>query len=105
MAMTRKRFEYKKMTAAEFKGDLKAIGMPIKAFARITGSNADRVGKWGNGEEDIPSWVPVLTAIMKNVPGATAEARQEAAKRIVRDLADPTGEEFPYLRKEPDDDD
>jgi hypothetical protein len=101
----RKRFEYKKMTGQEFRDDLKAIDMTVKAFARITGSNADRVIKWFHGEEDIPAWVPVLTSILKNIPGALPEARQVAAERIMRDYADPTGEEFPYLKKEADDDD
>ena len=105
MTMSRKRFEYKKMTAAEFRSDLKSIGMSIKAFARITGSVADRAQKWLHGEEDIPTWVPIMTAIMRNVPGAIPEARQEAAERIIRDLSHPELGEFPYLDKEGPDDD
>lgn len=104
MTMTRKRFEYVRMTGEELTADLKAIGMPVTAFARITGSLAERVQKWANGEEDIPTWVPILTAIFKNVPGALPEARQAAAERIIRDYADPTGKEFPYLQKEAPDD-
>jgi hypothetical protein len=104
MTMTRKRFEYVRMTGEEFTADLKAIGMPVTAFARITGSIADRVQKWADGQEDIPTWVPILTAIFKNVPGALPEARQAAAERILRDLNDPKGREFPYLEKEEDND-
>jgi hypothetical protein len=100
MTMSRKRFEYKKMTAAEFKDDLEAIGMSVKAFARITGSIADRAQKWLHGDEDIPTWVPIMTAIMRNVSGAIPEARQEAAERIIRDLSHPELGEFPYLDKE-----
>ena len=73
--MTRKRFEYKKMTAAELEADLNQIGMPVKAFARISGSSADRVRTWVSGEEDIPTWVPVFTAMLKNVPGAIARSQ------------------------------
>lgn len=104
--VARKRFEYTRMTGAELKADLKAIGMTVPAFARITGSIADRVQQWVDGKEDIPTWVPVITAMMKNVPGAIKEARQEAAERIIRDLSHPERGEYPYLEKEaPDDDD
>lgn len=103
--MVRKRFEYQRMTAQELRDDLDAIAMPINAFARITGSLAERVQKWARGEEDIPTWVPVFTSVLRNVPGAVVEARQAAAERIVRDLKDPSGKEFPYLEEEAPDDD
>lgn len=102
----RKRFEYQRMTGQELTDDLRAMNMSVKAFARITGSIAERVQKWANGEEDIPAWIPVFTAVLKNVPGAIPEARQEAAERIIRDLSHPERGEFPYLEKEmPDEDD
>lgn len=103
--MVRKRFEYRKMTGEELTRDLRAIGMSHKAFARITGSVADRVKQWCDGEEDIPNWTPILVAILKNVPGAIVEARQEAAERIKLDLSHPDLGEYPYLEKEdvPDD--
>lgn len=103
--MARKRFEYTRMTGAELTADLKAMGMTVPAFARITGSIADRVHQWANGQEDIPTWVPVMTAVMKKVPGAIPEARQEAAERIIRDLSHPERGEFPYLEKDMPDDD
>lgn len=104
--VARKRFEYTRMTGDELRADLKAMGMSVPAFARITGSIADRVQQWADGKEDVPTWVPVMTAILKNVPGAIPEARQEAAERIIRDLSHPERGEFPYLEKEePDDDD
>lgn len=96
----RKRFEYVRMTGPEFKADLAEIQMSVKAFARITGSIAERVQKWVHSEEDIPSWVPVLTAVLKNSPGALGAARQAAAERIRLDLANPNLGEFPYLAKE-----
>jgi len=104
--VARKRFEYVRMTGDELTADLKEMGMSVPAFARITGSIADRVQQWAEGKEDIPTWVPVMTAVLKNVPGAIPEARQEAAERIIRDLSHPERGEFPYLEKEmPDDDD
>lgn len=103
--VARKRFEYVRMTGEEFTADLEEIGMSVKTFARLTGSIAERVQKWADGAEDVPTWVPVLTAIFKNVDGAVIEARQEAAERIIRDLAHPERGEFPYLEAEDTDDD
>ena len=102
--VARKRFEYVRMTANELSADLEEIGMTVSSFARITGTIAERVQRWADGGEDIPTWVPIMTAIMKNVPGAIPEARQEAAERIIRDLSHPERGEFPYLEKEVDDD-
>ena len=100
----RKRFEYQRMTGQDLTDDLRAMNMSVKAFARITGSIAERVQKWADGKEDIPTWVPVFTAVLKNVPGSIPEARQEAAERIIRDLQHPERGEFPYLEREVDDD-
>jgi len=98
-----RRFEYKRMTAPEFKADLAAIGMPPLAFGRIFGFEETRIKQWGTGEQDIPTWVPIVTQMMKNVPGAIPEARQAAAEHIIRDNLRPEDGEFPYLAMESND--
>lgn len=100
----RKRFDYQRMTAEEFQADLKELNMPLSAFARIFGSHKDTVVKWYYGDQDIPTWVPIVTFILKTHPGALGAARQAAAERIQFDHSRPNLGEFPYLeREEPDD--
>ena len=82
-----RRFEYSRMTAIQFSQALKEIDMPALAFARIFGFEEKRI------------WVPVVMAVLQNVPGAIPEARQAAAEMIVRDNFRPQDGEFPYLAK------
>lgn len=95
-----RRFEYTRMTAQEFRADLDSIGMPALAFGRIFGFTEDRIKLWLTGQQEIPIWVPVVTRILIQVPGAIPEARQAAAERIIRDNVRPQDGEFPYLAKE-----
>ncbi len=94
-----RRFEYARVTAEEFSEALSDIGMPPLAFGRIFGFEEKRIRQWMSGEQDIPIWVPVVMAVLQNVPGAIPEARQAAAEIIVRDNFRPQDGEFPYLAK------
>lgn len=98
-----RRFEYTRMTAQEFRADLDALGMPALAFGRIFGFTEDRIKLWLTGQQEIPIWVPIVTRILTNVPGAIPEARQAAAERISHDNLRPQDGQFPYLAKEPRD--
>lgn len=97
--MTR-RFEYERMSAAEFAAELLSIDMKPLAFARIFGFEEKRIRGWMTGVQDIPIWVRPVMAVLKNVPGAIPEARQAAAEMIVRDSFRPEDGEFPFLEEE-----
>lgn len=98
-----KRFEYKRMTAEEFQADMEAIGMLDATFGRLFGFDPRRVRSWRTGEEDIPIWVPPVMRVLKAIPSAIVEIRQEAAERIVRDNENLGFGEFPYLEHDNDD--
>lgn len=103
--MTRKRFEYVKMTAEEFRVALHDLDIHPHTFARISGSLAERVNKWAFEHEDIPMWVPPFLAAMAAAPEALIAARREAAARIILDNQFPDRGHFPYLKRAEFDDD
>lgn len=96
--MTRKRFEYVKMTAQEFSDALADIDLHPHAFARLTGSLAERVNKWVFGGEEIPQWVPGLMAALTASPEALVALRREAAARIIYDNQYRDRGQFPYMK-------
>ncbi|MGE3307752.1 MAG: hypothetical protein AB7I52_17485 [Rhizobiaceae bacterium] len=70
-----KRYQYARMTPADFGADLNALKLTANDFARISGARYERVEKWLRGQEDIPPHVPVLTALL-GLPGGIAKALQ-----------------------------
>lgn len=91
-----KRFEYDRMTGEEFAEALADIDMKPETFARLFGQNADRVKKWADGREDVPTWVPPVVAMLANCPGTVPEARATAAQLIRLDNLRPELGEYPY---------
>ncbi|WP_378952149.1 hypothetical protein [Mesorhizobium sp. ANAO-SY3R2] len=89
------RFEYDRMTAEDFRAALEGLDLPAKGFARIWGVRAGTVGKWVKGEQDIPPWVYVAFALMRQ-DGAMVTARDAAANMIRRDNLRPQLGEYPY---------
>lgn len=94
-----RRYDYRRMTADDFRADLDNIGMPPMAFGRIFGFEEKRIRQWMSGEQDVPIWVFPVMQILKNVPGAIPEARQAAAEMIVKDNFRPEDGPFPFLAK------
>ncbi len=100
-----KRFHYQKMTGREFSAALDRLGMKPKAFARVFGLNWSTVLRWVRPPDapdalTVPTWVPVALTLLE-LPHALGRARQVAAERITRDGR--TGEAFPFLDLEEDD--
>ena len=71
----------RKLTAQEFRQDLADLNMSVKSLARELGKVESRVMGWYRGEDDVPSDVALLLAVMK-VPGA-----RDALQARARDLA------------------
>ena len=89
------RFEYDRLTAAQFRTGLNDAGMNAGAFARIFGVQMKRADAWAAGTEDIPPWVaPVLR--MLRLPAAVAAAREAAAEMIRADNLRPELGPYPY---------
>ncbi len=44
---------------------LAALGYMQRGFAAFTGSNERTVRRWALGEQDIPSWAPVLPRLVE----------------------------------------
>lgn len=100
-----RRYDYRRMTAEEFRTALQSIDMPPLAFGRICGFEEKRIRQWMTGEQDIPIWVPVFVSVLTNVPGALYEARQAAAEMIRLDTWRPEDGEYPFLAKDSGDED
>lgn len=79
------RYDYQRMTAAEFKADLDELGWTEGTFAGMFGSTPRRVKDYIEGRENIPIWVPVVLHVLKTVPGALGASRSEVDRRIIRD--------------------
>ena len=71
----------RKLTAQEFRQDLAELNMSVKSLARDLGKVESRVMGWYRGEDDVPSDVALLLAVMK-VPGV-----RDALQARARDLA------------------
>lgn len=94
--MTEKRFEYTRLSHAEFNALLRDINMPVLSFARIFGVNPRTAKDWSYGDKDLPPWVFPVLRMMANSPGAIPEARRAAGDMIRSDSERP-GVMFPYL--------
>ena len=97
--MMSRRFNYDKMSAADFEASLARLDMSEGAFARITGALPRTVERWCLAENDIPNWVPLILDLFETTPGTLGQARQWAAENIRTDTARP-GVEYPYLEDE-----
>lgn len=95
-----KRFEYRKMTAQEFRDGLNEIGMGYLAFSRIFGQDERRVRKWMGGDEDIPNWLPPVLGLLRANAGNISTARAVAADYITRDNEHPERGDYPFRRFE-----
>src|SRR5690606_33821011 len=77
-SISRRRFDYVRMTGAELADDLAVIDMQASAFCRIFGANGETMKKWMRDDLEIPPWVPVALALLKAGPHMTVIARGEA---------------------------
>lgn len=104
--MTAQRFVHRRISATEFTAELARQNLSLPAFTRIWCQNLSTTTRWANGQQDIPTWVPIALAMMC-VPGAMATARTAAAAMIERDTLNPHLGAFPYLqaRQMPEDED
>jgi len=97
------RFEYRKMTAAEFSAALTDAAMKPNTFARLFGVDRRTVQRWLNGSFIIPTWVPIVMQLLATAGGAHGWVRKAAAEVIVRDNEHPERGEYPYRRAQCDD--
>ena len=104
--MTAQRFVHKRITAAEFNAELARQGLSLPAFTRIWCQNLSTTTRWANGQNDIPTWVPIALTLM-TLPGALGTARTAAAAMIEQDTLNPHLGAFPYqqARQMPEDED
>ena len=70
-----KRYEYERMTAAQFRQALEQVGLSEGRFARLYGTIPKRIRSWAAGEEDIPHAALVMLSLM-TMPGAVDMAER-----------------------------
>ncbi len=70
-----KRYEYERMSAAQFRQALDQVGLSEGRFARLYGTVPKRVRSWAAGEEDIPHAALVMLSLM-TMPGAVDMAER-----------------------------
>lgn len=95
--MTAQRFTHRRITAAEFNAELERQGLGLPAFTRIWCQNLTTTTRWANGQNDIPTWVPIALTLM-TLPNALGTARTAAAAMIEKDTLRPELGPFPYQR-------
>jgi len=95
--MSPPRFTHKRITASDFKAELDRQNLSLPAFTRIWCQNLSKTKRWANGQEDIPTWVPIALTLM-TLPDAMRTARTAAAAMIERDTLNPHLGAFPYQR-------
>lgn len=102
--MSPPRFSYRKLTAAEFKEELRQQNISIGAFARIFGLPLDKAKRYANGKEVISNWIPVALTLLK-LHGALGAAKLIASEMIEDDRLHPELGKFPFRTKRvlPDD--
>lgn len=100
--MTAQRFVHRRLSAAEFRNELKAQDVSLRTFTRIWCQNLTTTTRWANGQNDIPTWVPIGLTLM-TIPGAMGIARKAAAAMIEKDTFHPHLGDFPYLRARQED--
>ena len=91
------RFEYKRISADQFRNALDGLGLMRRSFVRIFGVNDSTAKRWARGDQEIPIWVPVALELLK-VPGALGTARMTAAGLIRRDNLRPELGEWPFMQ-------
>jgi hypothetical protein len=65
-----RRYTYQSLTGRQLSAGLDEVGITLRQFCRITGSDERRVQRWISGEEPtIPMWVGSLLAAL-TVPAA-----------------------------------
>jgi hypothetical protein len=95
--MSPPRFVHKKISAAQFNAELARQNLSLPAFTRIWCQNLTTTTRWGNGQQDIPTWVPIALTMM-TIPGGMSTARMAAAAMIEADTLNPQLGPFPYQR-------
>ena len=102
--MSPPRFNYRKLTADEFKTELRQLDMSLEAFARIFGIPLNKAREMTTGKRPIQNWIPIALALLR-VPSALGAARFVASEMIEDDRFHPEYGKFPYRGKEslPDD--
>lgn len=78
-----KRYEYERMTAAQFRQALEQVGLSEGRFARLYGTIPKRVRSWAAGEEDVPHAALVMLSLM-TLPGAV-EMAERVTDSVIRD--------------------
>ncbi len=95
--MSPPRFVHRKITATEFNQELANQNLSLGAFTRIWCQNLTTTTRWANGQNDIPTWVPIALTLMR-VPGAMSSARAAAGAMIEEDTLNPQWGKFPYAK-------
>lgn len=103
--MTAQRFVHRRLTSTEFTNELANQNLSLPAFTRIWCQNLSTTTRWANGQNEIPTWVPIALTLMR-VPGAMVSARTAAGAMIEMDTLNPQWGKFPYskTRSMPEDD-
>lgn len=91
------RFVWRRLSASEFNSELRSQGVSIGKFTRLWGQNIRKVKQWSNGEEDIPTWVPMALATMR-VPDVRETLSEVVAQLIQMDRDHPELGEYPYKK-------
>jgi hypothetical protein len=95
--MSPPRFTHKRITASDFNAELARQNLSLPAFTRIWCQNLTTTKRWANGQNDIPTWVPIALTMM-TLPNAMGTARMAAAAMIETDTLNPQLGDFPYQR-------
>jgi hypothetical protein len=93
--MTAQRFVHKRITSTEFNAELARQRVSLPAFTRMWCQNLTTTTRWANGQNDIPTWVPIALTLM-TLPNALGTARTAAAAMIEKDTLRPELGPFPY---------
>lgn len=94
------RFEYDRISAADFKAGLKALEWDVGTFARVMGVGLRTAQRWASGDQDIPVWVPIVLAMLFDHPGNSVVARRVCATLLRHDREFPERGEHPYRKEE-----
>lgn len=95
--MTAQRFTHRRISAEEFRHELELQNISLPTFTRIWCQNLSTTKRWANGQQDIPTWVPIALTLMR-VPGAMVSARTAAGAMIEEDTLNPQWGKFPYAK-------
>lgn len=79
------RQRYRRMSAEELSQALDRIGLSARQFARLSGAQPKRVIYWLEDREDVAPYVPVLLALLEELPEAMQIARDTADDYILEE--------------------